>query len=97
MAVTMANGYSSESTRRELSNEYQQDRVPMVFKRNCVLVLWTKVATSSVRVKCQLYRNISFIIHASLRNTSWKRPVVILCVLGYFNLNAIETPMFIKE
>ena len=25
--VTLAHGYSSESTRRELSNEYQQDRV----------------------------------------------------------------------
>ena len=27
MAQTLANGYSSESTRRELSNEYQHDRV----------------------------------------------------------------------
>ena len=27
MAETLANGYSSESTQRELSNEYQHDRV----------------------------------------------------------------------
>ena len=27
MTETLANGYSSESTQRELSNEYQDDRV----------------------------------------------------------------------
>ena len=40
----MANGYSSESTRRELSNEYQHDRVWMVFEILCVLVLWMNIA-----------------------------------------------------
>ena len=30
---TLANRYSSESTRQELSNEYQDDRVSMVFQR----------------------------------------------------------------
>ena len=44
MIETLANGYSSESTQRELSNEYQYDRVKMVFKNLCILVLWTKVA-----------------------------------------------------
>ena len=29
---------------QELSNEYQHDRVQMVFKRGCIPVLWTKVA-----------------------------------------------------
>ena len=43
MPETMANGYSSESTQRELSNEYQHDRVQMVIKN---LVLWTKVASA---------------------------------------------------
>ena len=33
MTETMANGYSFESTERELSNEYQHNRVLMVFKR----------------------------------------------------------------
>ena len=41
---TLAYGYSSESTQGELSNEYQNDRVKMVFKNLCVLVLWMKVA-----------------------------------------------------
>ena len=40
---TLANRYSSESTQRELSNEYQDDRVSMVFHESCILVLWTKV------------------------------------------------------
>ena len=29
---TLANGYSSESTQLELSNEYQHDRVKMILK-----------------------------------------------------------------
>ena len=43
---TLANGYSSESTQRELSNEYQHDRVFMIFTNICVFVLWTKVASA---------------------------------------------------
>ena len=43
MTETLANGYSSESAQRELSNEYQHDRVSMVFKNLCVLVLRTKI------------------------------------------------------
>ena len=43
---TLANGYSSESTRRELSNEYQDDRVSMVSQESCILVLWTKVISA---------------------------------------------------
>ena len=46
MTETRANGYSSESTQRELSNEFQHDSVLMVFKNCCVLVLWTKVASA---------------------------------------------------
>ena len=43
---TLANGYSSESTWRELSNEYQDDRVSMVFQESCILVLWKKVVSA---------------------------------------------------
>ena len=43
---TLANGYSFESIRRELSNEYQDDRVSMVFQESCILVLWTKVVSA---------------------------------------------------
>ena len=44
MTETLANGYSYESTQRELSNEYQHDRVSMVFKNLCILVLRMKVS-----------------------------------------------------
>ena len=36
--------YSSESAPQELSNEYQHDRVLMVFKNLCVILIRTKVA-----------------------------------------------------
>ena len=42
----LANGYSSESAQKELSNEYQHDRVLMVLKNICILVIWAKVATA---------------------------------------------------
>ena len=42
----LANGYSSESAQQELSNEYQHDRVLMVLRNLCILVLWAKVATA---------------------------------------------------
>ena len=34
MFETLANGYSSESAQRELSNGYQHDKVCMFFKKN---------------------------------------------------------------
>ena len=43
---TLANGCSSESTRREPSNEYQDERVSMVSQESCILVLWTKVVSA---------------------------------------------------
>ena len=43
---TLANGYSSERTQRELPNEYQDDRVLVVFQESCILVLWTKVVSA---------------------------------------------------
>ena len=46
MTETLAFGYSSESTQRELSNEYQHDRVKMFFRELCILVLWMKVASA---------------------------------------------------
>ena len=46
MTETLANGYSSESPQRELSNEYQHDRVCVVFKNLCILVLLTNVASA---------------------------------------------------
>ena len=46
MTETMAYEYSSESAQRELSNEYQLDRVWVVFKNLCILVLGTNVASA---------------------------------------------------
>ena len=46
MTGTLENGYSSESTRQELSNEYQHDRVSMIFKKICILMFWMKVASA---------------------------------------------------
>ena len=46
MTETLADGYSSESTHQELSNEYQHARVSMIFKDFCILVLLTKVASA---------------------------------------------------
>ena len=44
MTETLAHGYSSEIAQRELSNEYQHDRVLMVFKNS--LLLRTKEASA---------------------------------------------------
>ena len=46
MTETLAHEYSSESIQRELSNEYQHDRVWMVLKNLSIFVLWTKVASA---------------------------------------------------
>ena len=46
MTEALAYGYSSESTQRELSNDYQYDRFWMVFKNLCMFVLWMKVASA---------------------------------------------------
>ena len=43
MTETLASGYSYVSTQRDLFNEYQHDRVKMVFEIFCILVLWWKV------------------------------------------------------
>ena len=55
MIETLAHGYSTESAQRELSNEYQHDRVLMVFKNLRILVLWTKVAYALERVKSYFF------------------------------------------
>ena len=58
MIETLAYGYSSESTPRELSNYYQHDRVLIVFNsflRHCAL---DESSLSIRRVKCALLCNI---------------------------------------
>ena len=44
MTETLAHGNSSDSTQRELSNEYQHDCDYMVFKSRCIVALCAKAA-----------------------------------------------------
>ena len=46
MTETLANGYSFESTQRDLSNEYQHERIYVVFKNLCIYVIWMKVGSA---------------------------------------------------
>ena len=64
MTDTLENGYSSESTQRELSNEYQHDRVYLFIKDRCVLVLWTKVTSAFEGLK-QLEKVVLNLSHRS--------------------------------
>ena len=69
---TLAKGYSSESTRRELSNEYQDDRVSMVFQESCILVLWTKVVSALEGLNAPTTIYIQGVGLMSLSNYRWK-------------------------
>ena len=51
MTETLANGYSYESTQQELSNEYQHDRVSMVFEKYLRLCALDERSLSIRRVK----------------------------------------------
>ena len=70
---TLANGYSSESTQRELSNEYQHDRVWMVFKDFCILVLWTKVVSALKGLISEYWSSV----YEQGRMPSWK-PIIVI-------------------
>ena len=49
-----------ESTQREISNEYQHDKVTKVFKNLCILVLWTKVALALKELTKYLVKFLAF-------------------------------------
>ena len=49
MTETLANGYSSESTQRELSYRYPDDLVRMIFIFFCILVHLKKVASEGFK------------------------------------------------
>ena len=51
MIETLANGYSSESAQRELSDEYQYDRVQVVFKKYLLPCALDESCLSIGRVK----------------------------------------------
>ena len=70
MDGTLDNTYSSESTKQELFNEYQHDRVKMVFKTLCVYVLWMKLASG---------------LDELMRNTGWKQMLGLLLSIDFGN------------
>ena len=76
---TLANGYSSESTRRELSNEYQDNRISMVFQESCLLVLWMKVV-SALEGLNHRSRSNSFILKCLFTGKA-KRTNLFVCVM----------------
>ena len=53
MTETLAHGYSSESTQRVLSNEYQHDMVHMVFKKYLYLCALDERSLSIGKVKAK--------------------------------------------
>ena len=58
MVETLANGYSFESTQRELSNEYQYDRVSMINTNLNLLVLWMKEASAVEGLNPFVHRDV---------------------------------------
>ena len=79
MTENLAHGYSSESTQQELSNEYQHDRVWMIYKNLCILVLWTKVASALKGLKPftlkSFSRNIVCYFHTFRNNLGIKQKI----------------------
>ena len=57
MTETLAYRYSYESTQRELSNEYQHDRVSMVLKDFFIFLQWTKVASALEGLRMNQYNS----------------------------------------
>ena len=72
MTETLANGYSYESTQRELSNEYQHDRVWMFFKNLCALVLSMNVALALEGLTINITHQIEYHLNTSVRRNSEK-------------------------
>ena len=60
MTETQAYRYSSERTQQELSNEYQYDRVQIVFKNLCFLVLLDECSLiiGNVNMFCKITLNL---------------------------------------
>ena len=58
MTETLANGYSFESTQQEFSNEYQHDRVSMVFKKSFHPCALDESILSIVRVNSKWIKKI---------------------------------------
>ena len=74
---TLANGYSSESTQWELSNEYQHDRLWIFFENRCIFVIWMNEALALKGLKGQTSTSSSY-LEACNRN---QQPLQISAIL----------------
>ena len=77
MTETLACGYSYESTQQQLSNEYKRDRVKMVFKNLCVLVLWMKEVSALEGLSFSEGKSLVSLIHDQrlhFRRLNWEMP-----------------------
>ena len=70
MTETMANGYSFERTQRDLSNEYQLDRVSMVFKKVLVPQHSKGQGHTQTCIKLTLCRKLSPYLYKADANSS---------------------------
>ena len=52
MTETLTHGYSSESTYREIFNEYQHDRIQMLFRNSLHSCTSAESSLSIERVEC---------------------------------------------
>ena len=86
MTETLEHEYSYENIQRELSNEYQHDRVKTVFNNLCILVLWMKVDLAveglSMNVYAIVYRAVVY-LH-----------VPVTCLWGWWWLYVEEQPLW---
>ena len=88
MTETLGNGYSTESTLRELSNEYQHDRVWMVFKNLCIIVRSKKVV-SALEGSITTSIPISFVVTFQFSLSSYLEMLKMhccLCVMYLFEI-----------
>ena len=89
MTETLANGYSSESTQRELSYEYPHDLVLMIFIIICFFVHWTKITSAAKGLDTRTTPPLvsAHFVHLST-TVEW---LIFLCVLfSRFFPNAIK-------
>ena len=86
MTETLAYGYSSDSTQRELSNEYQHDRVQMVFENLSVIVIWMKVALALEGLSCRYQHCIQYGVPLYWHNAETKN-IMVASSCHNFNLS----------
>ena len=73
---TLAHGYSSESTRRELFNEYQHDRVYKKLKKTLHPCALDESSLSIGRVKTDYLCSMMFINGHPFKLSLWKQSFI---------------------